>query len=314
MQPATIPKVVFILGAGSSHGLGFPLGNELKDKLLTHLEPSNELFHALKASGFTEEQINKFSRQLQKAEYDTIDQHLREINDPLTRDIGKRAVAYLIRMMESADLSHRNDRARHWYKIFLDHLGRNRGHISPSCFSFITYNYDRSFPYYVFDTLQNRGIPESSLKVFLGSLNLIHVHGHVGELPWQFETGGDRKSYFQYGARLSPTDLSAHIPTILLPDEERELGVLLARLVGDAQIVVFVGFGFHEANMRLLPFDTALSNAVIPRRFISINTAPPPKDLLLGGRPIRHLQGKVDTVMPDFFRDLVSGELLLEKN
>lgn len=304
------PKVVFVLGAGSSHGLGFPLGSELKGELLTHLEPQNQLFGALRSSGIQESDIRDFSRQLERAEYDTIDQHLREISDDSVRMIGKRAVAYLIRMKENENaLFPRGQNYRHWYKSFVDHLAKFSNHISAEQFSFITFNYDRSLSHYLYETLRSRGVSAANLKFFLGPANFNHVHGHVGELPWNLEVGGDSKSYFQYGATLSVKDLSLHIPDILLPHDKRDSGMLLARLVGNAEIIAFVGFGFHPANMKILPFGESKTRGNVRRRYLSINPVVPPKGLSLDGIPIHHIKGDVAQVIPGFFSDLASGKL-----
>jgi hypothetical protein len=150
------------------------------------------------------------------------------------------------------------------------------------------------------------------LRGFLGEANFCQIHGRVGELPWHLEKEGDSKSYYQYGATLSAQDLAAHIPNILLPDDQNDMGLRLARIMGDADVIVFVGFGFHESNMRKLPFSDTASPANKKRYFFSINVVEPPAGLL--GNSIQHRQGQVDHVIGNFFEDLVSGDLLLMEN
>lgn len=303
-------KVVFILGAGASHRLGFPLGDGLKRELLHRLQPGQMLTEALAASGLPVTAVTEFAHTLRTAEYDTIDDHLRQIDDPDTRLIGKRAVAYLIRMKETQNLFHENSQPRHWYKELVNYLGRHRDHVSPDSFTFITYNYDRSLPHYLFETLRARRFPETQLKQFLGAANLHHVHGHVGPLPWQLERGGDELSYYQYGAEISITDLAKFRPNILHPDDSRSESILLSRMIGQAQFVVFVGFGFHHSNMQHLPLLPDAPTGNFRRRYFSINPVPPPTVLRFEGSPPTHISGQAETVFAKFFADLESGQLL----
>lgn len=311
MQSASIPKVVFVLGAGASNRLGFPLGNRLKRELLQHLRPGNQVFEALRLTGFTETQITRFTRTLSRAEHDTIDDHLREITDRETHEIGKRAVAYVIRGKENEDsLFHEDDQPKHWYKEFANHLRKFRDHVTPAQFSFITFNYDRSLTHYLHETLGARNVPPEIISAFLGDANFHHVHGHVGPLPWQLSSGGDSKAYYQYGASLSAKDIASFLPQILHPDDHRHEPVLSARIIGDAQVVAFVGFGFHTSNLKQLPFAVGAAEATTRRFYVSINPASPPTGLLLEGKPVRHFKGPVEGVIRTFFTDLVSGELL----
>jgi hypothetical protein len=316
MPNITIPKVLFVLGAGSSKSLNFPLGGELKGQLLASLNPNHTVYRALIKSGFIESQVTAFADELDGAEFDTIDEHIREIDDVEIRKIGKRAVAYLIRASENATaLRHKDDKVRHWYKTLANHFRRFPDHVSPDQFSFISYNYDRSLPHYLYETLSLRRIPIPKVKAFAGPLNFFHIHGHVGPLPWQVDRGGEDKSYYKYGAVMSEMDLAAHIPDILLPDDERGEGIMAARLAANAQIIAFIGFGFHETNMSLLPFATNAPK-VIPntslRRYFSINPEAPPKDLLLEGRTVIHLPGSAEDVMEQFFQRLADGKLLAD--
>jgi hypothetical protein len=306
-----IPKTVFVLGAGASHGLGFPLGHDLKSELLVHLKPNNALFQALAQTGFSQAQLSKFARTLERAEFDTIDDHLRAINDSESREIGHRAVAFLIRMKENDPaLFHTDGNPKHWYKALANHLRQHRDHASPNHFSFITYNYDRSFPHYLFETLLARNVPEENLRSFLGDANLHHMHGHVGELPWQFKPGASPLAYHQYGAQLSISDLAAHTPKILHPDDEGQHGLLLTRMVGNARAVVFVGFGFHASNLRRLPFGSDRASGSQERKYFSINPDPPPAEVGFEGQSIVHMKGPAEQVMGQFFADLASGKLL----
>ncbi|HWD38297.1 MAG TPA: hypothetical protein VG944_05575 [Fimbriimonas sp.] len=307
-----IPKTLFVLGAGASSGLGFPLGNQLKKELLNRLtDKGSQLLLALQSSGISAHKTEKFARQLERAEFNTIDQHLREIGNPETRMIGKRAVAYLIRMLENESaLFHRDENPRHWYKFLADHFAQYPDHATPNQLTFITFNYDRSLPHYLFETLLNRNADVTKLKSFLGSENFWHIHGHVGELPWHFESGRDSRSYFQYGAQLSIDDMCKHKPDIYLPDDQADQKLMPVSRMTEAEIVVFVGYGFHDANNAKLPFGIGPVVTNPNRRFFNINPLPPPEKLLFEGKKITHLSGDAQKQIPHFLRDLASGELL----
>ena len=103
--------------------------------------------------------------------------------------------------------------------------------------------------YWVLKTYTTYGVDK------LLNIPILHVHGHLGVLP---SKGGN----FPY----EPTDDNSHIQNISrnlrLTDEEAD-----NQVIGQAQILIqkaetirFLGFGFHESNLKKLSFDANAAN------------------------------------------------------
>lgn len=107
--------------------------------------------------------------------------------------------------------------------------------------------------------------------------------------------------------------MASHLPVILHPDDQRQAGFLLPRIVNDAEIIVFVGFGFHASNLKQLPFAVGTSVSATKRSCFSINPIAPPTGLLIDGKTVQHLKGPAETVIKNFLADLASGALLKPK-
>ena len=84
------------------------------------------------------------------------------------------------------------------------------------------------------------------------SIKILHPYGGVGFLPWE-----NLNQHTSFGGGLRNVrqllDLAAQIRTFTERIEENDdlLGAIRAQ-VQDAETIVFLGFAFHELNMKLL--------------------------------------------------------------
>lgn len=120
--------------------------------------------------------------------------------------------------------------------------------------SFIIFNYDRCVEHFLFNAVQNYyGIEPGDAATLMRALRIIHPYGSVGTLPWQ----NDGNS-FPFGSVSRPADLLSHAGEIKTYSERIEdAGAItkLRRLLIDAKKIVFLGFGFHDENMKLMKSD-----------------------------------------------------------
>lgn len=250
-------NIVLVLGAGASVPYGFLTGEALVDdicqnlpqrmmRLITHGYPA----HIYRAEG------EEFATRLRRARSLSIDLFLaQECNQDL-RETGQIAVTMSLLGIESASrLQRAEDSEDDWYRHLVHHIVR--GDFLPS--GIITYNYDRSFEQYMFEALEEHRRRPAVIE-FMKTLPVVHVHGSFGPLPWQ-PASSPQAQPVPYGVLAEGCDdasyrriiIKASKQVSMVYDEPFELAVMSARqLLGQADAVVFLGFGYDEDNLRKL--------------------------------------------------------------
>lgn len=113
----------------------------------------------------------------------------------------------------------------------------------------INFNYDRCIEHFLYNALQDLfRIGDTEAAVLMQTLPVYHPYGLVGALDWQ---GGKRT--IPFGAdRRDLLSLSREILTFHEQIEEGESLSAMREAMAAARRIVFLGFHFHEQNMRLL--------------------------------------------------------------
>lgn len=113
--------------------------------------------------------------------------------------------------------------------------------------TFVIFNYDRCIEHYLYWSLRRLEIPAADARTAIESLNIIRPYGGLGSI---FR---DSKEHLDFGAE-PRKDLWDHIGRIrtftdseVLHDPQK-----LSEAWATAQMVIFLGFGFHPQNMSLL--------------------------------------------------------------
>lgn len=260
---------VFILGAGASCPYGFPDGEALVGKICGNLVsdinsyyPNRKLDDMDKktAVDHAKEFIKKFS----KADM-SIDLFL-SINNKFM-DIGKSAIIFRILEAEK-NSKFRTDMVKKehdWYSIIkkklIDGITKKEDYnlISENKVTFITFNYDRSFEYFLQDSFLHsfHKIPEDKINEQLKKIKIYHLFGQIGGLEWQ-----DMDLIYKYGTnpyRVDVTKLAKKIDIIY----EKEDSPLLQEArdkISKAQKIFFLGFGFLNENLKLLKIPEILNH------------------------------------------------------
>ncbi len=118
--------------------------------------------------------------------------------------------------------------------------------------SFITFNYDRSIEQFLFTALSNTyGAPADEVSEVLRGIRIVHVHGQLGYLPWQDANGWPYEKVFDTNETRARAERIKIIYEAIDADED----FLAAQaILADAERIHFLGFGYHETNMRRLGF------------------------------------------------------------
>ena len=259
---------MIILGAGASCTYGYPSGPELAKQICDGLQhapsqtnPNIELFVQM---GFFPDIIAEFVDSLKNCGRDTIDEYLK--NNPRFNRIGKYAIAWALIRHENTNRlmvgNSKNNLYKHLFTAMTEDID-TIDQIINNKISFIIFNYDRSleqFFYTVLKKLYGENKDEQKIFEILKKLPIIHVHGQIGFMPWQ------NQNHREYAAQLNAQNIKTTAENIGIFTEIKaeHNNFLKARdLINKANIVCFLGFGFHPYNMEKLNATYLLKNKKI---------------------------------------------------
>ena len=243
---------VLILGAGASKPYGFPTGKELLYKIRAALDPegSSGLRAKLRKQDIEDSQINDFHKVLMHTDPSSVDAFLEY--RPEFLPVGKLAITLGLIPYENDDtLFKRALNEPSWYKYLFEKLYiPSLNKFINNNLSIITFNYDRSLEHYLFTVLKGRSNKsENECATILEAIPIIHVHGRLGALPWQEKSG---RLYSSVCFR-NVKEVSEQIKVItkdIYPSSEFEDAY--DYYLSLAERIIFLGFGYHEANLRRL--------------------------------------------------------------
>lgn len=125
----------------------------------------------------------------------------------------------------------------------------------------IIFNYDRCVEHFLFHAIKNfYRIEERDVAKLIGEITILHPYGSVGALPWE-----GKKIAIAFGDSASPEGLltlSNGIRTFTegVSPESSEIN-LIKKEIAEARKLAFLGFAFHDLNMKLLRPDALNSKA-----------------------------------------------------
>jgi hypothetical protein len=267
--------IVFILGAGSSIPFGYPSGPKLVDLILDSLNQNYFYTYQYKSKvlgsddfsiysltqgftdyslfirhGFPPELITEFEVALKNSNKDSIDSFLLERTE--FYDIGKFAIANCILRCEIPTEFFFVQ--KNWLNYLWNKINATRDKFISSKISFITFNYDRVLEYYFYNSLKHAfRLNDSEIINVLKPI--LHLHGVVGNLPWQdVNTGFD----YNYDGQL----INNHYPRVANASEKikiifdkidrEEIFEQAFELISYADRIYALGFGFHNLNLERL--------------------------------------------------------------
>lgn len=257
---------VLILGAGASEPYGLPLGEQLVDDILQNLfdAPDNALRMVLRKLEYRDGDVETFREKLDGSGALSIDEFL-EGNAGVYVEIGKVAIADTVLRKENRDKLLGRDKAKvHWYRYIWRkmRLNANRDNFEEeNGLDIVTFNYDRSFEYY-FTTLIENSFDiqrwEDASSLFQRSVQVVHVHGCVGEAK-NFASPSPRKSPYPETIRGAADSIRVvHDPIA----QDNPQFIQARDLISNASCVAFIGFGYHPANCTRLNLQQCLPKAI----------------------------------------------------
>ncbi|MEN6424514.1 MAG: hypothetical protein ABFE13_04070 [Phycisphaerales bacterium] len=272
-------RTVFILGAGASCPYGFPDARKLRTRILSDFETQYQQYlsdngdqteYVRMNRGYPEpNDVRPFLERFDLSGTESIDLFLSR--NPRFEEIGKMSICLsILHAEEACKLREQVEKPElDWYFYLYNRLMREALRPEDSCrfgdnpISFVTFNYDRSLEYYLFNCLLHsfEGLDEEKAKLELDRVPVVHVYGKPA-LP-EFGEDGERQILpfgKDIGNKLSRFDLLSTTRSVHVVHEKRKsLQLEKAREeIRKADRIFFLGFGYADENLEVLGIPDGL--------------------------------------------------------
>jgi hypothetical protein len=247
-------RTTLILGAGASQPYRFPLGTELRDRLL---EQSTNTLSVLDAAAVPRHEWEAVRKLLRASQFDSVDDFLEKY--PEHSKLTKLIAAYWINHAESFDTLLNQGNQDHWYKALLLRVLDDDPALGGGALSIVTFNYDLSLEAYFFEVLTTRyrKTPDEA-RASLANLKITHVHGTLGTLEGAHGKGR------MFGP-MTPVQLGHAAEGILTCHESGGVDAATAarKLIAESEDVAFLGFGYSKENLARLELGKSVRPAAL---------------------------------------------------
>lgn len=218
--------------------------------------------------GFDQRDLNVFSTAFLKSGMPSIDAFLARrgkekvgnLTNQTFSDIGKAAIAFHLIQREEESILH-SFPVDHWYQYVWSFMADSLDAFGDNQLRVITFNYDRSFEYYLLTALQHSfGISSLEAAQHLRKIPILHVYGELGKLPDLADDGCE--SRFYRPDLSDPAFLAAAARGIRVIDESRDDDDIFDQAYAylkNSKKICFLGFGFDNTNMRRLRIDKLMA-------------------------------------------------------
>jgi len=246
----TIPTTL-VVGAGGSMAYMFPSGYQLLVKICNFLNPgvdTNEK-KILRSIGFEEDRLHWLRRDLLRSGVRSVDAFL-ERRVELIHE-GKAAIACALIEHENPAYVVERQIEHNWYEYLWSCIATPKPEeLAKNQLSILTFNYDRSLEYYLFNAIRyTYGLTDDKARQLAASLPIIHLHGQLGKLKELFGKGRD----FQPDRSIDAIKVAADgIIIIHEADDGHETFMRAREKLASSGIICFLGFGYHPTNLRRL--------------------------------------------------------------
>lgn len=260
---------VFILGAGASCPYGFPDGKELRREICEYLvndidayfDRYDDVRSRMDRRTF---QAKDFITKFKKSNTKSIDLFLSR--NPKLMELGKWAI--ILRILDAERKSKFGletiDENQDWYSYLYDKLTNefivkeDYYHLEDNKVSFITFNYDRSLEYFLWESYFNSFHEIGSKEKYeqIKKLNIIHLFGQISGLEWQ---DSDTKLEYRidpYSVVIEKISKNLHI---LYEETENPKLEEAKKLIENTKRIFFLGFGFAPENINILQIPKILN-------------------------------------------------------
>lgn len=256
-------KTVFVFGAGLSSDYEFPTGSRLRDeicRLITWDSGQRILPEQIKRLtqelNVLPETLKRIRLELGRGGFDTIDDFIEQRSEQ-SRKIAKYLIAMAISGYENPNAFDLRSSDNCFYRFLFNKMKQDATieNFKDNKVAFVTFNYDRSFEFFLSEALSNyfENIQEENVDNIMREIEIVHVHGMLGQMRWQSSSPRDYRPTF---AQL--TIAAQGIVNFNEIDQDYSEYKKARELIRKADNVIFVGFGFHKLNLSRLVGENCL--------------------------------------------------------
>jgi hypothetical protein len=253
-------NTVIILGAGASKPYGYPTALELREEIIYKFLPQYDTYmreYDISWDSHKNNYIKIFSQLIdtfKKSSTSSIDLFLSR--NPSYYVTGKYIIAFLLAKheVESKFREDITERKYDWYSALYNILTNDIttqnevNKFTDNKLSIITFNYDRSFENFIYESLYN-SFTRKQPKIFtiMNKMEIIHVYGKLARLEWEDSSG------IAYGSNQIIDNSEYCANNIKIIYEERpSVQEEITKLLTEAINIYFLGFGYGEENMEAI--------------------------------------------------------------
>jgi hypothetical protein len=324
---AKLPRFVYVVGAGASKEANLPLGAELKQEIAQALDIRFE--HGFRLIAGSERIVS--SIQLLAHDINPYLHAGRHIRDAMPQALSidnfvdahsgnghietmaKLAIVGTIVERESRSLICSRDPRdpespidlskleSSWYNSLFQLITENcrvdAAAARMSEVAFVVFNYDRCIEQFMFKALQNYyRIPMKHAADIWGHVEIHHVYGSVGHLPWQNPDGSVGFGEQIDGRRL--LNASKQIKTFTEGTDPSDSTITrIQELMTQAENIVFLGLAYGRQNLQLL-FQTSPRSGPL-REARAFGTA-----IGISNSDVKHIRASIAAGMRVTFEDV----------
>lgn len=246
-------QTTLVLGAGASAPYGYLTGKKLMEYILQNTL-NTSMLRMYARLNYERLYVEQFIDALRKSFSLSIDEFLEHRSE--YRKIGKFAIASALITSELENGLYTDD----WYQLLFHNMNTSFEDFDQNKLSVITFNYDRSFEEFLITALMNKfGKSESECYEKMSTIPIVHVHGKLGNLPWE------RKGYTRkYSPVADINDLIQSSDGIrIIHENSRDDDSIFNeahKLLQQAENIYFLGFGYHKLNLDRLKINLLIKD------------------------------------------------------
>jgi hypothetical protein len=184
---------VLVLGAGASVAFRFPAGWALLQMIVSDLRDHQSgvakgLMKPLLECGYAEVYLKSFADALFRSGRVSIDAFLEARPDFM--EVGKLAIAAALIPRENEEYLFSTDDAGGWLRYLSQFILRTRAEFERTKLSVVTFNYDRSFEYFLYYALRSGyALDRDQAAELTSRVEVVHVQGSLGAPDWSKSDG-----------------------------------------------------------------------------------------------------------------------------
>lgn len=261
-------ETVFILGAGSNFLYKFPLASDLRKNICKDFPIS--FIELIEKSDITNkgqliEEAKDFADKFFKSSIESIDAFL--FFNPHLSDVGKIAITFYILNAEKISMFREDciNPSKDWYTMLFNKMIEGLDPVDWNIFgenkvTFITFNYDRSLEFFLYESLMNSFTSADRLDLIneLKKIPVYHVYGKPAYLPW--EDGVQKLSYRSNFGIHEVTDFSVNLKLINERYDDKDYLKKIMVEISKAKEIYFLGFAYRKENLDILGVPGCITN------------------------------------------------------